>query len=493
MKNSFYSMVIITLGYRILGFLREVFIATKFGAGILTDSFFIAQTIPNLLLEILSLGGISSIIISTFDFKNKEELKKDSSIIIGNSLIISLVLFIICYLFIEFFIKILVPGFEKEKIELTIKWTKIILLTFPISILNMVISSFLIGLNKGYLISCSNFLYNLIILIIGGTFSVKLSIEAFIFAINIANALRLSFIIYYYKKNIGRLSLKFNLKDKTFRKVIKLLIPLIVSTLGVQINFIIDRMVASTLNDGAISYLTYVNKLIQLPLGILLGSAILSSYPRLVQKIKENSYKEYLKDKIEIIVFFMGIIIVYILLYSNIIVSLLYNDLVYTSKVLITGKLLKYLSFLLIITSMITLFQKIFHGLNETKIPAKITLYCTIINIILNICLVSKYNVKGIVIATLISNFLNMIILVMKVRKELLIEVCSIKIYKILFLHLITYFLYYFILKEVIYLMVFKSYLLKLLNLSIGFISLLGIYYLGIKILKIDILKKIKE
>lgn len=493
LKNTFITITLITLGYRILGFLRELLIASKFGAGILTDSFFISQTIPNLLLEILALGGISSIIVSVFDFKKRNELIKKAEIIIGNSMLISLLIFFIIYPLSKVLVKIMVPGFEKEQLEITVELTKMTLLTFPLSIINMVISSFLMGINKGYLISFSNFLYNLIILVIGGIFSYKLSIKSFIVGMNIANILKLLFIIYFYKKNIGHLKIKLDFKDETFKKIIKLLIPLIVSTLGIQLNFIIDKIIASTLETGSISQLTYATKLIQLPLGILLGSAILSFYPILVQKLKEDKYEEYLINKLEVIFIVMGMMNIYILLFSDIIVGILFNEKIYSSELIITSKILKYFSFLLIITSITTVFQKIFHGLNETKLPAKITLFCTVINIILSLFLGLKYKVEGIALATIISNLLNVVLLEKKLKERIVLKLYNTEILKIFILHLSIYCILFLAFNKFLFLLVFKSLFWKIVSLGIGLISILFFYYLGLRIFNIRILKKLKE
>src|SRR5262245_54542691 len=55
-----------TLLSRILGYARDIVLARAFGAGPLTDAFFVAFRIPNLLRRLLAEGALSTAIIPVF-------------------------------------------------------------------------------------------------------------------------------------------------------------------------------------------------------------------------------------------------------------------------------------------------------------------------------------------------------------------------------------------------------------------------------------------
>lgn len=55
-----------TLVSRILGFVRDVVVAQGFGAGPVTDAFFVAFRLPNLLRRLLAEGALSSAFIPVF-------------------------------------------------------------------------------------------------------------------------------------------------------------------------------------------------------------------------------------------------------------------------------------------------------------------------------------------------------------------------------------------------------------------------------------------
>src|SRR6266852_5532209 len=55
-----------TLASRVLGFVRDMVMARAFGAGPVTDAFFVAFRIPNLLRRLLAEGALSTAFIPVF-------------------------------------------------------------------------------------------------------------------------------------------------------------------------------------------------------------------------------------------------------------------------------------------------------------------------------------------------------------------------------------------------------------------------------------------
>ena len=55
-----------TLASRILGFVRDAVVAQVFGAGPVTDAFFVAFRIPNILRRLLAEGALSTAVIPVF-------------------------------------------------------------------------------------------------------------------------------------------------------------------------------------------------------------------------------------------------------------------------------------------------------------------------------------------------------------------------------------------------------------------------------------------
>src|SRR5213594_4660624 len=69
-----------TLASRVLGFVRDMIVALAFGAGPVTDAFFVAFRIPNILRRLLGEGALSTAVIPVFtDYtvnRTREELRR---------------------------------------------------------------------------------------------------------------------------------------------------------------------------------------------------------------------------------------------------------------------------------------------------------------------------------------------------------------------------------------------------------------------------------
>ena len=402
MLKTMIKIVLLTLGYRALGFIRDIIIAKKFGAGIETDAFFLAQSLPNLILETLAIGAFSTVLVPMFS-----EKKIKINEICGNFLLIFFFISLAGIFFSEQIVVFLAPGFGNEQAKLATSLSKIFFIGMPFIILNEINSSILISKNRSVIISISNLLNNLFLVIISLCLLKMFGIKAFVYGVFFALIIKGIYLFSENKENFNIWSIRINLKNTDFYKILTLLFPVMISSIGNQINFIIDRKIASTLSKGAISTLNYANKIIQLPLGIILGALILSSFPLIVkaiQDLNENEYKKLIQKKIEIILVFMLFITSFFVIYSQEIITIIYKRGNFTMlDVQNTSQILKFYAGSIIAISFTTIFQRIFYANSRTKIPAIISCLGVVLNIVLNIILSRSLGTKGLALATTLS------------------------------------------------------------------------------------------
>ena len=131
--KSVFTVSFYTLISRILGFIRDIFIASYLGSTLIADAFFVAFRIPNYFRRVFAEGAFSAAFIPVLlGIKNKS--KNDKEIITFVEHTMSLLFFVIIiitvlfYFFMPFVIAILAPGFvkNKETYELAIHFGKII-------------------------------------------------------------------------------------------------------------------------------------------------------------------------------------------------------------------------------------------------------------------------------------------------------------------------------------------------------------------------------
>src|SRR5262250_3269117 len=81
-----------TLASRVLGFARDMVVALVFGAGPVTDAFFVAFRIPNILRRLLAEGALSTAVIPVFtDYamsRPRPELLRMLRAVLGAALIV---------------------------------------------------------------------------------------------------------------------------------------------------------------------------------------------------------------------------------------------------------------------------------------------------------------------------------------------------------------------------------------------------------------------
>src|SRR5438874_10791572 len=74
----------LTLVSRILGFVRDFYIARAFGAGLATDAFFVAFRIPNLLRRLFAEGAFSQSFVPVLPVhKNRQPAEGTRSLLDG--------------------------------------------------------------------------------------------------------------------------------------------------------------------------------------------------------------------------------------------------------------------------------------------------------------------------------------------------------------------------------------------------------------------------
>src|SRR5207244_12922901 len=81
-----------TLLSRVLGYVRDMVVALAFGAGPITDAFFVAFRIPNILRRLLAEGALATAVIPVFsDYmanRSRAELTRMLAVVLGAALVV---------------------------------------------------------------------------------------------------------------------------------------------------------------------------------------------------------------------------------------------------------------------------------------------------------------------------------------------------------------------------------------------------------------------
>ena len=314
LAKSSYTVGGMTFISRISGFIRDILFANIFGASSNTDAFFVAFKIPNFFRRLFAEGAfIQSFVPVLNDYKvnNPIELKRFISYIQGN---LALILFIITFfgiIFSENIVNLFAPGFEVggERYLLASDMLKI---TFPylFFIALTAMSAGIFNTFNKFLLPAITPVFLNISLIFSALYLTNIfstPIIALAYGVLIAGILQYIIQIPFLYKIDLLVAPKISFKFSGVNKVMKLMLPAILGTAVVQINLMIDSIVASLLISGSISWLYYSDRLVELPLGVFgiaIATVILPALSAKYSKKDISSYKSTLKNALNISVIF---------------------------------------------------------------------------------------------------------------------------------------------------------------------------------------------
>ena len=118
-----------TLISRILGFIRDMVIAWFFGAGLLSDAFFVAFRLPNLFRRLFGEGSLTVAFIPVFS-EHISKYGKEEAFLLAKSAVrlLSVILAITAIIGIiaaPGIVQIMAPGFSGAKFSTTVTLTRI--------------------------------------------------------------------------------------------------------------------------------------------------------------------------------------------------------------------------------------------------------------------------------------------------------------------------------------------------------------------------------
>jgi putative peptidoglycan lipid II flippase len=310
-------VAVATLVSKVLGLVRQTAIAAVFGLGMAKGAYDVASIIPSFF--VILLGGINgpfhAAMVSSLSKRKKEEaapLMETVSTVIGA---VSLIAVIGVVVLAPVLIDLLAPGFRLTQQGLETREISIQLLRVMAP---MAWFAGMIGIGFGalnaadqyWLPSISPLISSVALLIgIGGfAFTVDRSNPqyALIGGLVLAGGTLVGTFFQWLAQflsqrqlGLGRLRLRFDLKDPALKEIFGVMGPALFSSGMLQINVITDMFFVSFLPNAAaaISSLDYANLLVQTPLGILSNMILVPFLPVFSRLTNPEDWGE-LKERI---------------------------------------------------------------------------------------------------------------------------------------------------------------------------------------------------
>lgn len=419
------GLMIVTLISKGLGFIRELVLASAYGASAYSDAYLTAMNIEIVLFAIIGTAIGTTFIPMYFEVKNLEG--EEGAISFTNNIlniivILCIILAAFGYCFAEQLVKMFAIGFKGDTLNVAVKFTQVIVIGVIFTGLSYVMTGYLHAKNKFIVTGLVGIPKNIII--ISSIFlSLKYGVHVMIIGALIGIATDFLIQVPFIKKNGYKYKLYINFKDKHIIKTIYLLGPILIGTGVNQINGIIDRTLASTLGEGSISALNYANRLNGFVIALFIttiASVIFPIFSKLAIDLDRSNLKKAIINCTNSIILLVVPISIFTIVFSKEIVIILFQrgkfDSTATNMTVIA---LIFYSIGMTALGLREILAKVFYSLKDTKTPMINGIITMILNIILNLVLVKYMGIAGLAFATSVSSIICTAMLFISLKKKI--------------------------------------------------------------------------
>jgi putative peptidoglycan lipid II flippase len=282
---------------RVVGFLREMYIAWAFGANSVTDAYNAGFTIPDWLNYLVAGGTASITFVSIYTRflaeKREDEARRTFSAIITIMTAVLIAGIVVAEIFAPQLNHLMFSKFTPAQFELCVHLTRILLPAQLFFYVGGVVSAVLLARRMFLLPAIGPLIYNGGIILGGLLFSRRLGISSLaygavagafagIFLINAIGAARVG---------VGY-RISFNVRNPAFIEWVKLSVPLMLGVSLVTADDWILRYFASG-GVGDITRLNYAKRLFAVPIAVLGQAASQASLPFFARLFGEKRFDEF--------------------------------------------------------------------------------------------------------------------------------------------------------------------------------------------------------
>ena len=419
------GVTLLVILQKFLGFCREALIAAYYGANAETDVFFLAQSMPGMVFPAVcnSLSiAFTSIYVTRVVKNGKESADNYASNVLIVSIGIGGVLGLLGILIAPILVPLIAPGFSKEQLSLAIYLTRIVMGTFVLIMLHYMYTAIL-NSNKFFFKSqiagiISNFSIIIIILFLG----YKKNIVILTIITIIGLLIQVIAQIIFSSRNF-KISFFKNFKYSEIHSLLILTFPILLGNSIVQLNTVVDKILASKLEKGAISALSYSGSLNAMVIGVFVISLSTVLFPSLTQDAAKNEkfqFGEKVSQSLSYLTFILIPIACITAISSFSIVQIAFGRGAFDANAVnLSGVALLFYSPYYVSTAIREVLTRSFYALHDTKTPMANSLIGVSCNIIFSIILVRYFGIAGIALGTTLSSMIIAIVLLVITKKRI--------------------------------------------------------------------------
>ena len=419
---------------RALGLAREMVISHQFGTSGELDAYLAAFRLPDILFQLVAGGALASAFIPTFASYLVRESEKRAwrlaSAIINLVLLSTTTLALLAALLAPWLVQtIIAPGFDPQRQALTVSLMRLMLVTPIVFGVSGVLMGVLNARQHFLLPALAPIMYNLGIMtgalflapmigvrglawgVVGGALGHLL--------VQVPGVLRQGFV---YTPTLGW-------HDRGVREVIRLMLPRVAGLAAVQVNFLVNTILASGLAPGSLSAVNYAWLLMLLPQGIFAQAIATAAFPTFSAQAARGEQAEMrstLSATLRAVLYMALPAAVGLLVLRTPLVQVIFERGAFTdaSTHMVTWALALF-ALGLPAHSVVEIVVRAFYALHDTRTPVAVGILTMGLNVVLSLLLIDAFgrlgwlSLGGLALSNSLATAVEMTLLLLILRRRL--------------------------------------------------------------------------
>lgn len=426
-EKVLHSTMLVTLVIilsKAIGFGRDMVTTAYFGRTMENDAYVSAYSLFYLPVLLFN-SCISATLIPMYVSERQKHSLKHSNRFASNAInlfaLIALVVSAAMFALADPLVRLVYRGFPADKIALTAKLVRIMVLALVFNVTSITVSNMLNAMEKYIAAQLTGFPLSVCVIVASVAFSGRFGIAAVAWGVFAANILQLLVLIPFLK-GWFHYTPQLNLRDRRFKKLAKLALPAMLSMGVSELNHMIDHALASGLAEGTLTSMTSAYRLITFLQGILIVPLTTIMFSKMSVKVAENDERGALnmlkRSAITLSLVVLPIVGIGAVLSVDVIKFAYMRGKFTLEDVNVTAGILLFYIVGLPAFGMRDFLSRMFHALKDTKTPFRVSCMVVGINVVLNFILRAVMGANGLAFATSIAGYCGTIALVLLLRRR---------------------------------------------------------------------------
>ena len=407
---------------KLLGLVKDIVVAAKYGTTSAMDAFLVAFTIPLLISSWLRSPMRSGFIPFFTDSLEKDGERaawRAAGVFAGDLFIVVAVFTAVAYVLAPQIVSVVAPGFDPAVQGLATSLVRIMIFVVFFGAISGTMADILHTYGNFALPEMRHPLRNLLLIAGAVALTGVVGIKGLAYGFVAGSVAGIFIQVPFYWRHRDKVRLGVNFRHPMFLGAMKLALPLFIGMAGAKLDDIVDRVFASTLAEGSISGLSYAMRLIDIPREVLIvgfSTVLFPFFARMVARGRLDAFADRFTSALRIAFFALFPTSVIIALLGEPFVRVVFQRGAFDEQsVAFTVSALLLYTPTLWALGLTSVMISGFVAMKDTKTPVILGLIRLVLKVALVFAFIGTFQLAGIALATSVSHVFKLVLFLLVV------------------------------------------------------------------------------